>query len=81
MAGMDLNDVEYDAFLANDRTLEDPEVIRTERNGRVRLGQHIGSVGDTGNARGGPVHLHFEIINQRGARDPYPELSRHCARA
>ncbi len=37
MAGMDLNDVEYDAFLANDRTLEDPEVIRTERNGRVRL--------------------------------------------
>lgn len=37
MGGMDLNDVEYDAFLANDRTLDDPEVIRTERNGRVRL--------------------------------------------
>jgi FtsP/CotA-like multicopper oxidase with cupredoxin domain len=37
MADMDLNDVEYDAFLANDRTLDDPEVIRTERNGRVRL--------------------------------------------
>jgi FtsP/CotA-like multicopper oxidase with cupredoxin domain len=37
MAGMDLNDVEYDAFLANDRTLDDPEVIRIERNGRVRL--------------------------------------------
>jgi len=35
--GMDLNDVEYDAFLANDRTLDDPQVIRTERNGRVRL--------------------------------------------
>ena len=51
------------------------------RDGRVRLGQHIGSVGDTGNARGGPVHLHFEIINQRGPRNPYPELSRHCARA
>jgi FtsP/CotA-like multicopper oxidase with cupredoxin domain len=37
MGGMDLNDVEYDAFLANDRTLDDPEVVRTERNGRVRL--------------------------------------------
>jgi len=37
MGGMDLNDVEYDAFLANDRTLEDPQVIRAERNGRVRL--------------------------------------------
>jgi FtsP/CotA-like multicopper oxidase with cupredoxin domain len=37
MSGMDLNDVEYDAFLANDRTLDDPEVVRTERNGRVRL--------------------------------------------
>ena len=37
MAGMDLNDVEYDAFLANDRTLADPLVLTTERNGRVRL--------------------------------------------
>src|SRR5882724_3743870 len=34
---MDLNDVDYDAFLANDRTLVDPEVIRTEPGGRVRL--------------------------------------------
>ncbi|MBW4093867.1 MAG: multicopper oxidase family protein, partial [Proteobacteria bacterium] len=35
--GMDLNDVAYDAFLANDRTLADPEVVRTERGGQVRL--------------------------------------------
>jgi FtsP/CotA-like multicopper oxidase with cupredoxin domain len=34
---MDLNDVDFDAFLANDRTLADPEVIRVERGGRVRL--------------------------------------------
>jgi len=34
---MDLNDVNYDAYLANDRTLADPQVIRTERKGRVRL--------------------------------------------
>lgn len=35
--GMDLNDVDYDAFLANDRTLADPEIVRVERGGRVRL--------------------------------------------
>ncbi len=34
---MDLNDIDYDAFLANDRTFADPEVIRTEPVGRVRL--------------------------------------------
>ena len=34
---MDLNDVYYDAYLANDRTLEDPLVVRTERSGRVHL--------------------------------------------
>src|SRR5882724_7431259 len=34
---MVLNDVQYDAFLANDRTLTDPEVVRVERGGRVRL--------------------------------------------
>jgi FtsP/CotA-like multicopper oxidase with cupredoxin domain len=37
MAGMDLNDVQYDAFLANDRTLADPEIVRVDRRGRVRL--------------------------------------------
>ena len=37
MMSMDLNDVAYDAFLANDRTLEDPQIIRTEPDGRVRL--------------------------------------------
>jgi FtsP/CotA-like multicopper oxidase with cupredoxin domain len=34
---MDLNEVDYDAYLANDRTLDDPLVVRTERNGRVRI--------------------------------------------
>lgn len=34
---MDLNDIEYDAYLANDRTLIDPEVVRVEKGGRVRL--------------------------------------------
>jgi FtsP/CotA-like multicopper oxidase with cupredoxin domain len=34
---MDLNDVDFDAFLANDRTFADPEVIRTEPGGRILL--------------------------------------------
>ncbi|HTC12303.1 MAG TPA: multicopper oxidase domain-containing protein [Acetobacteraceae bacterium] len=33
----DVNDFDYDAYLANDRTLSDPFVVRTERNGRVHL--------------------------------------------
>ncbi|MFS8113964.1 multicopper oxidase family protein [Rhizobium jaguaris] len=37
MAAMDLNDIDYDAYLANDRTLDDPEVVRVEKGGRVRL--------------------------------------------
>ncbi len=35
--GMDLNDFNFDAYLANDRTLSDPDVIRVEKGGRVRL--------------------------------------------
>lgn len=34
---MDLNDIEYDAYLANDRTLDDPEVVKVEKGGTVRL--------------------------------------------
>ncbi len=31
------NDVTYDAFLANERTLDDPDVVTVEKGGRVRL--------------------------------------------
>jgi len=34
---MDLNDVEFDAYLANDRTLNDPEQISVAPNSQVRL--------------------------------------------
>jgi len=39
MSGMapDINDFDFDAYLANDRTLSDPEVVRVEKGGRVRL--------------------------------------------
>jgi FtsP/CotA-like multicopper oxidase with cupredoxin domain len=36
-SGPDLNDVTYDAFLANDRTLADPEVISIEPGGTILL--------------------------------------------
>jgi FtsP/CotA-like multicopper oxidase with cupredoxin domain len=36
-SGPDLNDVKYDAFLANFRTLADPEIVKVEPGGRVLL--------------------------------------------
>jgi FtsP/CotA-like multicopper oxidase with cupredoxin domain len=32
-----LSDITYDAMLANDRTLDDPEIVRAEKAGRFRL--------------------------------------------
>jgi FtsP/CotA-like multicopper oxidase with cupredoxin domain len=32
-----LNDVVFDAYLANDRTLDDPEIVAVEKGGQVRL--------------------------------------------
>lgn len=34
---MDLNDIAFDAYLANDRELSDPLVVQVDRGGRVRL--------------------------------------------
>jgi FtsP/CotA-like multicopper oxidase with cupredoxin domain len=34
---MDLNDVDFDAYLANERTLDDPEIVRVDSGTRVRL--------------------------------------------
>ncbi|HEX2792199.1 MAG TPA: M23 family metallopeptidase [Candidatus Paceibacterota bacterium] len=38
-------------------------------------GDLIGYVGDTGNAKGGPAHLHFEIRDGREPTDPFPRLT------
>lgn len=42
---------------------------------RVAAGQLLGTVGDSGNARGTPPHLHYGIYGfWGGARDPYGRL-------
>ena len=41
---------------------------------RVRTGDTLGTVGNTGNARTTPPHLHFGIYNQTGALNPHPRL-------
>ena len=37
MTGMDLNDIEYDAYLANDPRLDDPHIVTVEKGGQVLL--------------------------------------------
>ncbi len=47
----------------------------------VKAGQLIGHNGNTGDAAGGPDHVHFEIHPGQGwtqAIDPYPSLSQVC---
>jgi FtsP/CotA-like multicopper oxidase with cupredoxin domain len=45
MGKPDANDWNYDAYLANDRTLNDPAVVPVEKGGRVRLRMINGSSG------------------------------------
>ena len=40
----------------------------------VRAGDPLGTVGDTGNARGTPPHLHYGVYAADGAFDPLPLL-------
>jgi murein DD-endopeptidase MepM/ murein hydrolase activator NlpD len=41
---------------------------------RVSAGDVLGTVGTTGNARGGPPHLHFGIYSARAPVDPLPYI-------
>lgn len=74
--GSELNDVKYDAFLANDRTLADPEVIQVEP-GREVLLRVINSSAmsayhlDLGALRGKPIAVDgFKVHPVAGRRFP-----------
>lgn len=51
----------------------DTQLVKT--GSYVRRGDVLGTVGNTGNARGGPTHLHFGIYARGGAVDPLPYLA------
>ena len=73
---MDINDIEYDAYLANDRTLDDPEVFRVEPNGSVRLRLINGATAtafwiDTGSLGGEAIAVDGNAVAPvRGSRFP-----------
>ncbi|AWC23701.1 copper-resistance protein, CopA family [Aminobacter sp. MSH1] len=73
---MDLNDIEYDAYLASDRTLADQEVAEVERGGRVRVRIIKGAAAtaftiDFGELEGESITVEGEdIVAVKGRRFP-----------
>jgi murein DD-endopeptidase MepM/ murein hydrolase activator NlpD len=52
------------------------ETAKVGTGERVRTGERIGRVGQTGNARSTPCHLHFELRRSGRPIDPEPHLRR-----
>jgi len=55
----------------------DSQLVRSGQ--AVKVGDTLGLVGNTGNARTTPAHLHFGIYSGRGAIDPYPFIRQETA--
>lgn len=52
--------------------------VMTESGKQVKLGDTLGLVGNTGNAKGGATHLHFGIYSTGGAVDAYPFIRKRA---
>ena len=53
--------------------------LEVQMNQQVKAGQRLGTVGNTGNARSTPAHLHFEIQpTGKPTLNPYFTLKRWC---
>jgi FtsP/CotA-like multicopper oxidase with cupredoxin domain len=73
MGAMDLNDIDYDAYLANDRTLDDPQIVQVEKGGRVRLRIINGATAtaftiDTGSLNGELIAVDGEAVRPIAAK-------------
>lgn len=51
------------------------EIAKLKRGQKLKVGDLIGTVGETGNAKGTTPHLHFEIRKGKPI-DPYPRLTK-----
>src|SRR5207249_2443187 len=73
MAGLDLTVTGRAGFVFN------AHLVAVLRLGKVRAGQVVGRVGNSGDAAGGPTHDHFEWHPGGGpAVDPYAWLNAAC---
>ncbi|GEN74838.1 M23 family metallopeptidase [Chryseobacterium hagamense] len=70
-----------DGILGNSYYYAHLDSILTEGGRQVKTGDTLGRIGNTGNAAGGPTHLHFGIYTAGGAVDPYPYIRKRLVQA
>lgn len=70
-----------DGVLGNSYYYAHLDSVMTTDGSQVKTGDTLGRVGNTGNAAGGPAHLHFGIYTAGGAVDPYPYIRKREAPA
>lgn len=67
-----------DGVLGNSYYYAHLDSLMTTDGKQVKTGDTLGRVGNTGNAAGGPPHLHFGIYTAGGAVDPYPYIRKRA---
>lgn len=65
-----------DGLLGNSYYYAHLDSIMTTDGQKLKAGDTVGTVGNTGNAAGGATHLHFGIYSSGGAVDPYPFIKK-----